>query len=64
MFELTGITRRGVILPTMNIDKKQRALRFVNDAKSRGALRFIEGGALIAKFDEGHFVTAISGPSY
>ena len=42
MLEAADVTRSGVVLPAMNINEKQRTLRFMDDFKSRSSLRIIQ----------------------
>src|SRR6266403_1266065 len=63
MFEATDIARGSVVLPAVNVNKKQRTFRFMDDFESRFSLRIIQRRALIAELDEGHFVAPILGTS-
>ena len=64
MLEATDIARSRVVLPAVNVNEKQRTLRFMDDFESRFSLRIIQGRTLISEFDEGHLVASICGPSY
>ena len=42
MLEAADVTRSGVVLPAMNVNEKQRTLRFMDDFESRSSLRIIQ----------------------
>lgn len=60
MFKTADIAGSGIILPAMDVDEKERALRFANDVNGGGPLRSIEGRTLVAEFHEGHSIAPIS----
>ena len=43
MLEAADIARGGVVLPSVNVNEKERTLRFMDDFKSRFSLRIIQG---------------------
>src|SRR5882757_1197173 len=42
MLEAADVARSGVVLPSVNVNEKERTLRFMDDFKSRFSLRVIQ----------------------
>ena len=42
MLEAADVSRIGVVLPSVNVNEKERTLRFMDDFKSRFSLRIIQ----------------------
>src|SRR5438034_2938913 len=64
MLEATDIARSRVVLPAVNVNEKQRTLRFMDDFESRFSLRTIQRGALSSELDERYLVAYIARPFY
>ena len=43
MFEAADVARSGVVLPAVNVNEKERTLRFMDNFESRFSLRIIQG---------------------
>src|SRR4029077_1901331 len=64
MLEAADVSRSGGVLPSVNVNEKERTFCFMDNFESRFSLRIIQGRALIAELDECHLVASVCGSSY